>query len=102
MDLNPSVIPHRYNNVYSDRVDGFLLIYNPTSDNGLTVLNKEAAYLYSLIDNKRNLKEILQLAKRVDKKVKFQNIIRIFNDLLASEIIYFGSPKKYIFAKTPK
>jgi len=81
-----------------------LLVYNPLSEKGLVVLNQEAAFLFSQINDKRTLEDILRLAKRQDSEVSLADIQRVFNDFLSSEIVYFDKPKSKdkLFAKKPK
>jgi len=86
-------IPSLYDEIYTDRVEDFLLVYNPLSEKGISVLNKEAAFLFKLIDNKKTINNIFLLAKNKDRKVKISTIIKIFKEFLSSEIIYFNKPK---------
>lgn len=80
------------------------MVYTPLSEKGLVVLNKEASFLFSQIDNKKSLVDILELAKKEDPKVTLTDIRRTFKDFLTSEIIYFDSPKSKakIFSKKPR
>ena len=55
MNLLKLSIPHLYENNYTDKVESFLLVFNPLSKKGLSVLNKEAAYLFGLIDGKKTM-----------------------------------------------
>lgn len=93
MRLNFTSTPRLYKNIYKDWVEGFLLVYNPFSNKGLSVLNKEAAFLFSLIDNKKTLNDILELGRKKDPELKFAHLIPIFKDFLTSEIIYFESSR---------
>lgn len=99
-----STIPHFYQDTHKDKVEGFLLVYNPLSEKCLAVLNKEATFLYEQIDNKKSLADIYSLAKEKDPKVRFSDIVRTFQDFLSSEIIYFDSPKskEKLFSKRPR
>ncbi len=80
------------------------MVYNPLSEKGLVVLNKEAAFLFSQIDGQKTLADVLNLAEKEDAKVSFADVQRVFNDFLSSEIIYFDKPKSKnkLFAKKPK
>ena len=80
------------------------MVYNPLSEKGLAVLNQEAAFLFSQINGKRTLGDILNLAEKEDPKVSFADIQRVLNDFLSSEIIYLDKPifKTRLFAKKPK
>lgn len=100
MDKNS--IPNKYQETYIDEVGGFFLIYNPFSEKGLTVLNSEASFLYSLIDGKRTLDDILTLVKKRDKTATFNNIGTIIDDFISSEIVYFDKPKSKSFLFTTK
>ncbi len=103
-DLTASSVPCFYPETYTDKVEGFLLVYAPLSEKGLVVLNKDAAFLYSLIDGKKTLEDIWQSAQKQVPKIKFSVIKQTFKDLYASEIIYFGKPKTLLelSAKKPK
>ncbi|MCJ7740641.1 radical SAM protein [Candidatus Microgenomates bacterium] len=92
-DLAVSSVPRFYPETYTDKVEGFLLVYAPLSEKGLVVLNKDAAFLYSLIDGKRMLKDIWQSAQKEVPKIGFSVIKQTFQDFYASEIIHFGKPK---------
>ncbi|MBU0578504.1 radical SAM protein [Patescibacteria group bacterium] len=96
--------PHLYSNTYTDNVEGFLLVYNPISEHGISILNKEAAFLFNLIDGKKKLDDFFNLAKKESAEVEFHDIERVFNDFFHSEIIFFDSPKNknIIFQKPPK
>jgi len=102
--FSKSSIPLLYKDTYTDKVGNFLLVYNPLSEKGIAVLNKEAAFLFKKIDNKKTLNEIFLIAKKIDPQVKISDIIRIFSDFLSAEIIYFNSQrdKGKIFSKKPK
>lgn len=104
MRITSTSTPRLYKGTYTDSVEDFLLVYNPLSEKGLVVLNKEASFLFSQIDNKKNLGDILALAKKEDSKVTLADVRRIFKDFLASEIIYINGPrsKTKLFSKKPK
>lgn len=96
-------IPRLYENAYTDSVEDFLLVYNPLSEKGLSVLNKEAAFLFGLIDSKKTINDILYLAKEKDSSIELTDIIKVFNDFVSSEIVYFDTPKSKtkLFSKKP-
>lgn len=96
-------IPHKYDETYTDYVEGFLLVYNPISEKGISLLNKEASFLFNLIDGKKTINQILSLAKQKDPNVELSDIKNIFNDFVSSEIVYFDSPKSKLelFSKKP-
>lgn len=91
--MNKTSIPTKYKDVYVDKVNSFFLVYNPLTKKGLTVLNKEASFLFSLIDGKHSLNNILTLVKEKDKNATFYNIKSIIIDFVSSEIVYFDKPK---------
>ncbi|MFH0973093.1 MAG: radical SAM protein [Patescibacteria group bacterium] len=91
--MNRIRIPTKYIDVFVDEVDGYFLAYNPLTKKGLTVLNKEASFLFSLIDGKRSLEDILTLAQKKDKTATFENIKSIIDNFVRSEIVYFDKPK---------
>lgn len=86
-------VPSVYPNIYTDDIDDYLLVYNPLSEKGVTVLNRESRFIFSQIDNKRTLDDIVALAKKEDPKIRFRHINRIFKDFFSAEVIYFDSPK---------
>ncbi len=100
--MNKASIPTKYKDIYVDKVDTFFLVYNPLTKKGLTVLNKEASFLFSLIDGKRSLNNILTLVKEKDKTATFDNIKSIIDDFISSETIYFNKPKSRSFLFTTK
>jgi uncharacterized protein len=85
-------------------VEDFLLVYNPLSEKGLSVLNKEAAFLFSLIDGKKTINDIFYLALEKDAHVEIADIIKVFDDFVSSETVYFNTPKNKtkLFSKKPK
>lgn len=97
-------IPHLYENTYTDRVEDFLLVYNPISEKGISVLSKEAAFLFKQINNKKTISDIFFAAKEIDSNIEISDIVKVFKDFLTSEIVYFDSPKNKtkLFAKKPK
>jgi len=93
MAIDINSIPNKYTSTYVDKVEDFLLIYSPLSEEGVTVLNKEALWLFQQIDNKKSLGQILKLAQKKDSSVTFSTIKKILEQFINSEIIYFDSPK---------
>lgn len=104
MRLISTSIPFLYKNIYTDRVEDYLLVYNPLSQRGLVVLNKEASFLFSLIDNRKNLGDILTLAKKKDAKATLADICRIFKILASETVVYFNGQrsKNELISKKPK
>lgn len=101
--ISQSRIPRLYENTYTDSVENFLLVYNPLSEKGLSVLNKEASFLFGLIDNKRTINDIFYLVKEKDISVEIADIVKVFDDFVSSEIAYFNTPKSEtkLFSKKP-
>lgn len=101
--ISNSDIPQVYESTYTDKVEHFLLVYNPVSEKGIVVLNEEATFLFRLIDGKRTIEDILLIAKKKDPKILTTNLVNIFNDFISSEIVYIGAPKnkKKLFSKKP-
>lgn len=87
--LKKKSIPHLYDNTYTDTVEEHMLVYNPLSTKGLSVLNKEAAYLFNYIDSKKSLDDIYLLVKKQEPTVTFANIKVAFLSFLSSDLIYF-------------
>lgn len=102
--MQNSQVIHHYNDTYSDKLKGYEFIYNPVSLAGLAVLNKPAAYLFNLVDNKRTVEDIYHIAKKKDKNTKLSEIKQIFKDFEASQIIYQDKPTtlKDSLPKRPK
>lgn len=90
-------IPHKYKDTYLEKVNNYSLIYNPLSEKGLAVLNKEASFLFSLIDNKRSISDILTLVKKEDRTATLSDIKLIIDGFVSSEIAYFEKPKSTSF-----
>ena len=57
-------VPHSFSHAFCDTLDSFFYVYIPTSDKGLAVLNKEAAFVYGLIDGKQDVQELTNHAKK--------------------------------------
>lgn len=100
--ITKTSIPHIYENTYTDIVKDYLLVYNPISEVGITVLNQEATFIYKLIDGKNNVSSILSICQKSDPNAKLNDILKILNDFKFSEIIYFDKPKDKakMFAKS--
>lgn len=103
-NMKPESIPKVYPQTYTDTVDGFLLVYNPISEKGLAVLNREAAFLFGAIDGKRTLGDIWRHARKEDPSASYEDIVRVFSNLISSEIVYIDKPKskRWLFAKRPR
>lgn len=97
-------VPFLYADTFSQKVEDYLLVYNPLSERGITVLNKEAYFLFNLVDGKRTVGQIFEEAKKVDSNVDFDQIKKIFFDFEEAEIVYFDKPKikKTNLFKKPK
>ena len=92
--LKSQDIPHKYEMIYTDQVDGYSLIYNPLSRKGLVVLQQSAAFYYSLIDGRRTLSDIFKLAQREDSRIMMDDVFQFFDQFLKSEIIFFKEEDK--------
>ncbi|MEI6533422.1 MAG: radical SAM protein [Candidatus Roizmanbacteria bacterium] len=86
---NKKSVPKQYHKNFTDDVDGYLMVYNPLSDKGMSVLNKEATQLYRLIDGKRNIEEICSLLIKDDPNCTFKAIQTLLYSMERAEIIYF-------------
>lgn len=96
--------PFLYTDTFTQKVEDYLLVYNPLSEKGITVLNKEAYFLFNLVDGKQTVWQIFEEAKKVDPNVDFNQIKKIFLDFEEAEIVYFDKPKikKTNLLKKPK
>lgn len=74
-------------------VDGFLVFYSPNSDGGVSVLNKEASFVLSLVDGKRTVDKIVELSKEEDPEIESQDIVKILQKFNDAGIITLGPPK---------
>jgi uncharacterized protein len=92
--MKKSDIVYFYKNTYLNKVENYLLIYNPISQNNVTILNKEATYIFKLINNKRTVQDIYFLAKKLDPTTTIESILKIFNNFFESEIVKTEQPKK--------
>lgn len=91
--MNNKNIPHQYKEIYIDKVGEHSFVYSPVSEKGLSVLNKEASFLFSLTDGKRSVSDILRLVQIEDKTATLKDIKPIFDSFISSEIAYFDKPK---------
>jgi uncharacterized protein len=87
-------VPQVYNDCYTNWYNNHLLIYQPLSEKGLVVLNKESAFVYSLIDNKKTVKEILYEIQKKDKNADIKDLNKILKNFEEQEIICFNKPKQ--------
>jgi uncharacterized protein len=101
--MNNSV-PHLYSDTYLDKIDSFVMVHNPLSEKGLSVLNREAVFLFNQIDNKKTLNDILIIAQKENPQTEFKDIKKIFQNFEKFEIIWFDKPKdeKQMFNKPIK
>ena len=91
-------VPHSFSHAFCDTLDSFFYVYIPTSDKGLAVLNKEAAFVYGLIDGKQDVQELTNHAKKEDSEITVEDIIRILEQFIISGIMYIGeNPVKNSF-----
>jgi len=103
--MSDSRIPRLHGNTYTDNVEGgYMLVYNPLSEKGVAVLNKEAAFLFQQIDQKKTLHDIFLQAQGLDRNVDFHDVASVFENFFSSEIIYFDTPrvKNKFFRGKPK
>lgn len=91
--MTKSDTPYLYENTHTDTVEDHLLIYVPLSKKGLTVLTNAAAYLFKLIDNKKTLGDIYESAKKIDPRLTFAQINKIFEEFYNLDIVYVNQPK---------
>src|SRR3989338_4030495 len=92
--MSDSRIPRLHGNTYTDNVEGgYMLVYNPLSEKGVAVLNKEAAFLFQQIDQKKTLHDIFLQAQGLDRNVDFHDVASVFENFFSSEIIYFDTPR---------
>jgi uncharacterized protein len=91
MRLKKNSIPLRYPETYVDQVDEYVLVYIPISKRGITVLNKEAAYVYSFINGKRSFDEIYLRIKEQNLYVRWRDIENICTNFIQAGIIYFAT-----------
>ena len=88
MNIKKNSIPKQYLKNYTDEVDGYLMVYNPLSDKGMSVLNKEATILYQLIDGKKSIEEIYSIIQKNDTECTFIAIQTLLDSMERAEIIY--------------
>jgi len=100
--MNEISTPKKCRDIYCELVGDYLMVYNPLSVKGLTVLNKEASFLFSLIDNKKTVLDILKIVQEEDKTATLKNIKHILDSFIFSEIVYFDKPKTNQFLFTSK
>ncbi len=101
--MNKDLIPRYWDKTYADKIDEHVFVYQPRSTRGLAVLNHEAAFLFGLIDGKRNLRKIWQEAKKKDENFKFEDLEKIFNDFEEKEIIMIdGQTRRFVPTGKPR
>ena len=89
--MTENTIIYKYS-LYSDKINGYTLVYNPLSTKGVIMLDKKASALLKLINNKRAIKEIYTLVRYQYDKVYKKNINSTIENFISNEIAYIGSP----------
>ncbi len=92
--INTQDIPNLYEMTYTDNVEDYLVVYNSLTKRGVQLLERAAAFYFSLIDGKRTLNDIFKMAQQEDKRIVINDVIQYFNQFLKSRIIYFDENKK--------
>lgn len=90
--IDKFALPCLYSETYTDKVGRFLLVFQPLSTKGMTLLNPEAAFLYKLIDSNRNLGEIYKLAKKEDSSFDFESLQVVITKFIRQDVVYVGHP----------
>lgn len=84
--------PSRYPQTYTDSIEDHLLVFHPYSPKGVVVLNREAAFIFNLINGQRSKQETFKLCQQEDPhftKSKFGTIFRQFE---SDYLIYTNTP----------
>lgn len=93
MAINLSDRPVKYINLYNNRLDGFIYVYNPISTKGVIVLDRESEYIFNLIDGLLTVKDIWRQASIENTSVTTAEIKRIIGDFVSSQLIYLNDEK---------
>jgi len=94
-------VPKLYPKTFRGRVGDFLMVYNPLSSQGISVLNKEASFLFNLIDGEKTIQKIFKIAQKKDADITLADLKSIFEKFIDSEIVYFKKPKRFKFDQEP-
>jgi len=88
---------------YIGHVGDGIFVYNPLSEKGLAVLNKEAAFVFSLINDQRAISDIVNLVQKEDGSATLKDIQSLVGSFIDSEIVYINSPKSksFLFDRKP-
>ena len=89
-------VVYRCKDIYIDTVDEYLMIFKPFSKRGLSLLDKSAAFIFNLVDNKKTINEIFKISKKKDINVRLEDITDILKKLIDTEAVTsnFYSKKK--------
>jgi len=79
---------HKYKDVYIDSVDGHQLVFKPTSDRGLILLDAPSAFIYRSINSKRTNQDILRLARNQDDQTTLEQINQFIDKLQKVGLVY--------------
>ncbi len=102
LTLNLNTVPYLYSQTYTDQIDNYLLVHNYQTKETIELLNLEAAFLFKLVDNKKNLQQILKLAQKKDPTFNKKQLLQIFQQFLDHNLITLKkSPRLKIQTKKP-
>lgn len=87
--------PQRYKETWVDTYKDRFIVYNPTSRIGPVLMNNEFYSLYSLIDGKRSVKEIFNVADKLFRGLTLTDLEQILTFFNKNELVYFGTPSTY-------
>jgi len=86
--LDAQTQPKPFPQVYSNRLNENLYLYNPESEAGVTLLNAVAAKVFLEFDGQRTLAEIFERLVAEDSTANFQDLLNLTSELVHNDLLY--------------
>jgi uncharacterized protein len=77
-------------NLHIDNLGHHTLIFNPMTENGVILLNKEAYSIFKLIDGKKTQNDLFNILKKNDSNFKKSNLKEMLTNFKENKIIKKG------------
>lgn len=85
-------IPTLYNNIYTKTIDSSRVLYNPSFNKGITVVNGITLQVLDLINGKRTIEEIFEQLNKKNVVLTMSDVLAVFSMLVEYRIVYFEKP----------
>lgn len=100
--FNLNSVPTVFESLYIKKINNFNLLYNPLSEKGMTLLNKNAYKLFLRIDGAQTIEDYIEQGDNLSIQLKKEEILKIFQNLHKHDIVNFSGKKNAALNKKEK